>query len=76
MVAMVSLALLKLPLVINRLLESEDVPALVAEQPDASPYMIDPAAINEINEILLGAAGAALALHVLLCSPGDHNADS
>jgi len=60
MVAMVSLALLKLPLVINRLLESEDVPALVAEQPDASPYMIDPAAINEINEILLGAAGACL----------------
>lgn len=59
--ALVSLALLKLPLALNHLLESQDMSALVGEQSDKSPYIVSPTAIKELNEVFLEAAGACLA---------------
>lgn len=59
MVALVSLTLFKLPLAINYLLEPEEVPALMGEESAAAPYIMDLTAINEINEMLLGAASAS-----------------
>lgn len=58
--ALVSLALLKLPLALNHLLESQDMSALVGEQSEKSPYILNPTTIKELNEVFLEAAGACL----------------
>ena len=60
LVALVSLSLVKLPLALNHLLEPQDIPALVDVQVDETPYIINPAAIKELTEILLQVAGACL----------------
>ena len=58
--AWASLALLKLPLALSHLLESQDMPPSIGEQSDTSPYIVNPNAIKELNEVFLEAAGACL----------------
>jgi len=60
MMALVSLALLKLPLALTHLLESQDMPALLGEQSEKSPYIVNPTTAKELNEIFLEAAGACI----------------
>lgn len=60
MIALVSLALLKLPLALNHLLESQDMPAMSGEQSEKAPYIVNTTTIKELNEVFLEAAGACL----------------
>jgi nuclear pore complex protein Nup188 len=60
-VSLVSLLILKLPLVLDHLLGEAEQLALVSDgSPEAAPYFINPSAISEIQAILTEAAGSCL----------------
>ncbi|KAH0558656.1 hypothetical protein GP486_004694 [Trichoglossum hirsutum] len=59
--SLVSLLILKLPLVLDHLLGETEQPMLVFNgSPESAPYIVSPSAISEIQAMLTGAAGSCL----------------